>query len=561
MFEGFDGLQPPDQWDDITNRAAGPGDSSFEPRNGRRIAFVAAASAAVVGLAGVLWLGLGDSDDLSTVNTPAVTVPPSTAPATIAPPTSAPPTTVDQTEPPANTAPETAPPTTAPVTSATATTAPSARAFDCQESEIIGEPDGVHADDPRLDQFGPLGSAPALDIMVTWPDLLREGTDVVRVPGGVAVVRQARWPDEPMWALTVVNDEGTIRWRRCSSGMEVLGMFPTAQFLVLTEYDPTLTTAGPTAGGKMFDLSTGADAGTLELPTGMPGFSSGSDRFRLFGVGQPHDEQGQPQPGAADAVLTVLDTDTMATTEIPYPPAFYTGEQYADWIQLIETADSGGGWLLKQYSSENYPVVSSVFVDGTWSEDAAIIRSVVPVTAYAAYGMGSAWNGLDPLGAVIWTVPDRVAFWAEGPLSFEDGNVELLMVCDRYDPTENGGSECVSPALLGVDRDSGTTLWELPGHREVAAVGDGYALVSDAYDPSNGVPPTTWMVVDTTTGEPVDAQTWSYATFETNPYSMEDEGMWIRRTGGVVLAVNGQHIRVWTPASSSTGTVNVSLPI
>ncbi len=138
MFEGFDGLQPPDQWDDITNRAAGPGDPTFEPRNGRRIAFVAAASAAVVGLAGVLWLGLGDSDDLSTVNTPAVTVPPSTAPATIAPPTSAPPTTVDQTEPPANIAPETAPPTTAPVTSATATTAPSARAFDCQESEITG---------------------------------------------------------------------------------------------------------------------------------------------------------------------------------------------------------------------------------------------------------------------------------------------------------------------------------------------------------------------------------------------------------------------------------------
>jgi hypothetical protein len=309
----------------------------------------------------------------------------------------------------------------------------------------------------------------------------------------------------------------------------------------------------------MLDLSTGADAGTLELPTGMPGFPADSDRFRLFGAGQPHDEQGQLQPGAADAMLTVLDTETMATTEVPYPPDYYTGERYADWIQLVETADVGAGWILKQYSSENYPIVSSVFVDGTWSEDPAVIRSVVPVTAFAAYGMGSEWRGLDPLGVPIWTVPDRVAFWAEGPWKFEDGILELLMVCDRYEPTDDGGSECLSPELLGVDSGSGATLWELPGHRQVAVVGDGYAIVTDDHDPSNGIPQTTWNLIDTATGEPVEGQTWGYDTFETNPYSMEDEGMWIRRAGGVVVAVNGQHIRVWMPASVSNATITVSL--
>jgi hypothetical protein len=112
-----------------------------------------------------------------------------------------------------------------------------------------------------------------------------------------------------------------------------------------------------------------------------------------------------------------------------------------------------------------------------------------------------------------------------------------------------------------VDRSSGTVLWQLAGYRQFAVVGDGYAIIGDGtgnFDP-NGVRPG-WIMIDTSTGETLDGQVWpDYETFNMGG-SMEEDGMWVRREGGVVLAVNGDHIRVWMPADHSNGTINVSLP-
>jgi hypothetical protein len=258
-------------------------------------------------------------------------------------------------------------------------------------------------------------------------------------------------------------------------------------------------------------------------------------------------------------MLLILDTTTMAMTEVPFPPDYYTGERWADWIQLVETDAVADGWILKQFGEE-YPIVASVFVDGAWTADPTIIQSVVPVTPFSSYGMGSPWNGLDPHGQIVWTLPDKVAYWSEGPWRFQDDDIELLVVCERYDPTTDGGSLCVAPGLVAVDGESGTILWELPGHRQVAAIGDGYAIVSDTNDLYDGSSPTSWFMIDTATGETIDGQVWNYETFETNYYSMEEDGIWVRRVGGIVIAVNGQHIRVWMPGVRSNGTVEVSLP-
>jgi hypothetical protein len=35
--------------------------------------------------------------------------------------------------------------------------------------------------------------------------------------------------------------------------------------------------------------------------------------------------------------------------------------------------------------------------------------------------------------------------------------------------------------------------------------------------------------------------------------------IWVSQQGGVVVAVNGEHIRVWFPAGMSTGTIHLSL--
>jgi len=550
MFEGFDDVAVPDQWDEITNRAAGPGGPAFEPGHGHRIAFLVAAAAAVVGLAGVLWVGLADGDDLATVNTPADTVPESTSPVTAVAATTAPPTTIEVAKPPATSSPPaTSPMTTASGTSAPVTSASTVPPFEC--NEITGDPDRVYEDDPALAHFGPMGAAPTLDITVDTSAILEPYTDVTRVPGGTAILFQSQWPQTTSfaWSVIVVNDDGTLRWRRCGSDAPVYSVLGAAHSVIVSGQDQSL---------RLLDVSTGEDAGILDIPHELTGLGGGKGHL-VFGKSQPRGADGTPLPGAPDDMLRVVDTSTMSIAEIPYPPDYYTGERYGDWIQLVEPPDNPNAWMLEQYGDQ-YPLVVALFVDGAWTTDPAAIRNVVPIAATSPYGTGGEWSGVDPLGETVWTVPDRVAFWTEGPEWHEDGDVDLLSVCRRYDALPDGGSVCVSPSLLGVDGQSGTILWELPGHRQIQAVGDGYALIGDESENfSDGSPPGAWLMIDTATGQSIEGQAWSYETFETDYYSMEQIDQWVRRDGAAVLAVNGPHLRVWFPATASTPTISVSL--
>ena len=93
------------------------------------------------------------------------------------------------------------------------------------------------------------------------------------------------------------------------------------------------------------------------------------------------------------------------------------------------------------------------------------------------------------------------------------------------------------------------------------AVGDGYALIGDEHESIyDGTPPGAWLMIDTATGQPIEGQAWTYETFETNDYSLEQINKWVRRDGAVVLAVKDEHVRVWLPAGISHGTISVSLP-
>ena len=555
MFERFDDVDVPDQWDEISARAAGPSGPAFEP-GGHRMAILVAAAAAVLGIAGVLWVGLGDSDDdLATVGTPADTIPETAPPATTAPPTTAPPTTIEVTQLPVTTAPvatvaETAPPET----SAPPTTAPPETAFEC--TEIPGDPNARYDNDPALERFGPLGAAPVLDITTGWPERLNEGADVARVPGGTAIALQTHYDQQPGWSLTVVNDDGTIRWRRCDYETEVRSMTAAGQTIVVAE----AVRQGPNVTWRTLNLATGADDGLLDVPSdAWILYSRQPTRFLAFGQLQPHNERSEPLPGAPDDVLRILDTATASMIQVPYPPEYYSGERHTDWIELAETTDAPNGWILKQFGEE-YPLIASVFVDGAWTTDPAVIRSVVPIAAFAP--MGGGWRGFDPLGEIVWTIPDRAPIQEEGPVWSEDGNVDMLGVCDRYDPLPDSGFMCASPGFLGVDGQTGTILWELAGNRQIVIAGDGYAVLTDGTATQTEATFDTgaWLMIDTATGEPVEGQLWpNHETFRVG-YSMEEDGMWVSRRGGVVLAVNGDHIRVWFPAAVSTGTVSVSLP-
>lgn len=558
MFEGFDSVQPPDQWDEITTRAADPAGPAFEPgRGGRGRAILVGAVAAAVGVAGVLWIGLGDGDDFATVGTPADTVPEATSPTTTAPPT-----TVELPQPPMTSSrSEIVSVTTAPpATSETPTTPPVAPAFECNESVITAAPDGVYEDDPALEHFGPLGAAPALDITTGWPGLLNENADVTRVSGGTAVVLHAGW-SEPGWSLTVINDDGSIRWRRCSLQTALGQVLPTAHALVVAETPDPAAPYPPPTTWRLLDNATGADAGVLDIPADDYVLLSFDDvtsaaRFVLFGKTRQYDPAGVIVPLEVGETLRILDTETMALTALPYPLDFYSGARSGSWIQLDGSTVVSDGWILKEHGDE-YPTVKAVFVDGAWSTDPGVVRSAV---ATAAFSGDRGWSGFDPFGNVVWTIPDKQVYITEGPEWREDGDLDLLSVCARYESTEDGGIQCVSPGLLGVEGETGTILWELAGHRQIAAVGDGYAIVDDGtLDPNAARPAGGWSMIDTETGLSVEGQVWpDFETFDMGG-SMEEDGMWVRRDGGVVIAVNGEHIRVWMPAGYSNGTIDVSL--
>jgi hypothetical protein len=426
--------------------------------------------------------------------------------------------------------------------------------FEC--NEITGDPDRVYEDDPLLAKFGPLGSAPALDITVDRSAVLEPYTNVIRVPGGTALLVQTHWPQEQAWSMTVVNDDGSIRWRRCGQST-VVGLLPASPAVLLGEQ--TSNVAGVVyAAWRELDSSSGNDTGVLDLPTDVQLLTTGSTRFALFGKQQVFDTQGHPQPGPPDDMMRLIDRQTLAMTELPYPPAYYSGASYAS-MQIVETDEAPDGWFLKQFGDQ-YPAIDSVFVDGTWTTDPGRIRSLVPIAAFSPYGQGGLWTGLDPLGGTAWTVPDRVAFVTEGPEWHEAGDIDLLSACQRYDTTADGGWVCVSPSLLGVDGESGTILWELPGHRQVQAAADGYALIGDEHESLlDGSPPAAWLMIDTATGQPVDGQAWDYSTFETDYYSMEQINKWVRRDDGIVVAVKDDHVRIWMPVGVSNGTASVSL--
>ena len=107
--------------------------------------------------------------------------------------------------------------------------------------------------------------------------------------------------------------------------------------------------------------------------------------------------------------------------------------------------------------------------------------------------------------------------------------------------------------LVGLDTATGDTLWELDGNRGVSALGDGFAIITN--DAGDG-----WEMIDTLTGDLVDdSQQWAGI----EPFSQECCGagdfIWVGRDGGLVFAVNQDHVRVWYPQGRSDGTIDMSL--
>jgi hypothetical protein len=67
-------------------------------------------------------------------------------------------------------------------------------------------------------------------------------------------------------------------------------------------------------------------------------------------------------------------------------------------------------------------------------------------------------------------------------------------------------------------------------------------------------------MIDTATGEAIAGQRWEDPAAFEQQCCFDSEFVWVGRTGGVVVAVNGRRIAVWYPAAADLPASTATLP-
>ena len=473
-----------------------------------------------------------DGDSLGSVLESVATTPEvvSTAPTTVPPTTPAPETSAATTAPPPPTTTEPAPPTTA--------FAPGP-GDDRWTPACVDQPapdTQPAADDSTLDVFGPLGTEPGMEFALPLhrSDASSEpepsSVAIERVPGGLALlVRPSSYLVDAHGAIvTVVDHDGTVRWRRCIGGIDAAGLLAGGSTMLVGTY-------GPAASVRWlaFDPVSGAD---VEPPAEIAGFSAYpyGDRHVLL---RRFDEQ----PVAADREnLTLFDRATGELEAIPYPPS--ADGKIPGEVEFVFSGD-----VLVHGDGYHPPV--GVYDGERWLIDPESLAELVAAEAVYDFA-GGGWSGRDGAGNVLWTKPDWLDVSGEGFRSIATEGVTLLVACrdSTFDPATG---LCADTFFAGVETLTGEVLWERPGRQAAPVAANGLAIVTTGDD--------TYTMIDVRTGEPVDAtQVWPGGSFQQGCCG-EDEFLWSGRRGGVVVAVDYEHVAVYYPRDFTSDTVTVDL--
>ena len=516
----------------------------------RGFALLIVAGTAVVGACG------GDDDrgadttvtqaDSTSSTTPGPTGPDTTVVATTAPtPTTA---TVPATSP--STSPTTSPP---PSTSLPSTTAPPPDdagpvangvtddrwSPTCVEVVGGGSDAGATADG-GLDTFGPLGPVPGLDIVVpTFGDAsVVPNVGVRRVDGGVVIIARPYDGDvTDAYMLTLVDDDGAVRWRRCGSDGFAGHPFTAPGGSQIAVPVWSNTAPGPT--WRSFDVATGVDGATDWLPTGMTQWTI-DEQFAVFTI-------GGEEIMTADDEFAVVDLSESRTEFVPYLPEAGV-PAFQQEFDVVEQPD--GTHVVLAEEALDRSVIRGVHVDGEWRTDDDTILDTVGIVAVNTFDDARGWEGRNGLGEVVWSRPDLLDLHREGFNSGVSDGTTVVNACRDRDSTT---FECSGDSLIGLDTAAGETLWERTGSRGVTALGDGFALITN--DAADG-----WELIATETGEVVDeTQRWPGIPTFAQECCGAGDFVWVDRSGGVVFAVSGDRIRVWYPQGRTEATITMSI--
>lgn len=395
--------------------------------------------------------------------------------------------------------------------------------------------------------FGPIGTSALLSLTLPdgrsefTPERLPTSASIERIPGGFLVsIRSNSSGYFPGSILLAVDDDGSIRWRRCTdtiATISVAGPNTPADQAVITwqnidNSQPTWSIVSLADGTVAADLADLLErSGLGPAPTGFA--TQAGDILvipRTRYDGAPND-------------LITLDLTSGEPAVIPTPPigGEPTGTRYISSDEgLVATGvDSATGWEL--------PV--AVFANDNWSTDPADLQTAIPVSGGYSFNPATALEGRDGAGNVIWRRDDLRATGGEGFRSVTTGDVVLAA---------SAKEDLSAPKLGGYSRTDGRTLWERDGFYVVSAIGDGLAMISirDNNDTITG-----WELIDVTTGERIEPdQTWAGADTFNEECCGGTEFTRVDRLGGILAAFHPGRIDIWYPRTiqGTTRTVDTS---
>jgi hypothetical protein len=466
-----------------------------------------------------------------------------------------------------------APPTTMPTT--TPTTMPTTTVADVTTTvpgefpywtdvctERAGDPGASFGFDEPLGRFTTLAAAPTLDLVM--PQVMTSAgpygsiAGSSTIPGGVlvAVYPPDAWPaaDEMLASssLVAVNHDGTVRWRRCFDEFETRAVAvtagalqPTTAWVIGTAWNEPLELLG-------IDLVTGTD---VPFPLDVSALAQRGDgsRYLVFGTAYG----GRPFT-AADQ-LTMFDTLDGSSGLVPVPPAWIGGE--GGWVQVLDADPLDDEVVL----ADDFPIAgetTSVYVDGQWTDAPAVRRDVLPPQITESFGAPFELRLFDGAGDLIWAVPDFHSVGREGFHWAVADSVILAMRCTSWDQDGFCGWVDDQPPqeeLVGFDIQTGAELWTSTGYRAVPIVAGDMGIISDVTG-ELGTLDDGYVLVDLRSGERIDpeADRWPSGSF-----AEECCGGYVythvERSGGAVIATDGEHVRVWYPPGFTMPTVSVDL--
>ena len=318
---------------------------------------------------------------------------------------------------------------------ASTTTAPAVFPYwtdDC--AERTGDPGASYESSEALGAFTTLGAAPTLDLVM--PGVVTSAGpygSIARsspIPGGVlvGVYPPDGWPvpDEVLYSssVTVVDHDGSIRWRRCFDEFQTVGFRVAPAEL-----------SSPRRRGSSVRHGTSRCRSVVSTSSPGPTCPSRSTSRRSASADRASGSSCSGSPIGVDPVeagdqLTVVDTLEGTTWAVPVPPSWVGGD--GGWVQVIDVNPFDGEFVL----ADDVPMAgetAAVYVDGAWTEDPAVLREALPPQVTETFGEPFELRLFDGAGDLVWAVPEFHSVSREGFHWLVADSVVLAMRCTTWD--------------------------------------------------------------------------------------------------------------------------------